>query len=302
MTKPSNKIILTIGVIVILASATRATGQTQCLYVGEPRTISDNLDVDHVGTLDPGQTLWINCSGGAVPGTDFDPGNTGIQVDALAKTGYSTATTDYLFEEVINNEVTLLLSVEGDPDIYFELPNGDNGQWLEDAATVDVDGMEFWGDSIEDSYSVVGDPGGVSVFVTSFQGATAVQITQSQILAGVQSLGVGLGLAASDIDVDAMMSGLIDNQLMFSVAPVADLDGGEIFVLDLTTMTATYLLHGDHLWDTNFNVMATFGVANENINALEAIGVPPIPVPSPSSFSLLALGSLILARWRRQVR
>ncbi len=270
------------------------TAQLDCLLVGEPRTISNSIDVDHLGIPDPGQTLWIDCFGGSILGTDFDKGDRGLQIDALAKTGFSVDTQDAFFRNVIDNEVPLLISVTGDPNIYFEMPGGRRDLWLPGAARDDVDGMEFWGDSIEDSYSEVGDPGGVSLVVTDRQGANPGVITQSQILQGIQSLGVGLDLRPEDIDVDATMSGLSgvsEDLLMFSVVPAGDLDGGEVFVLDMTTMTAEFLSHGGHLWNTEFNVMAAFGVLNENINGLEAL-------PAPGTLSLLGLA--VMARGRRR--
>ena len=38
--------------------------------------------------------------------------------------------------------------------------------------------------------------------------------------------------------------------------------------------TAHYLFHGGHLWNTEFEVMATYNTASENINALEAANIP----------------------------
>lgn len=113
------------------------------------------------------------------------------------------------------------------------------------------------------------------------------------LLSGIQSLGIGQSLTVEDIDLDDSMrwNELDGGFLAFSVAPVFDdfggivLDGGEIFVLDLSTLTAQFLFHGGHLWDTDFDVMNTFGLANENINAIEA-------VPAPSTFVLLALAGL----------
>jgi len=62
------------------------------------------------------------------------------------------------------------------------------------------------------------------------------------------------------------------DSIVFTVAPVADLDGGEIFVLDLET-----------------------GVASENVNALEAL-------PEPGTALLLGFGLSLLAGAKRNRR
>ena len=80
-----------------------------------------------------------------------------------------------------------------------------------------------------------------------------------------------------------MMSGL---DIIFSIAPIDIYDGGEIWVWDgLTHGGATFLSHGGHLWNTAFPVMATFGTASENVNALEAVAVP-----EPAILALLIPG------------
>lgn len=71
--------------------------------------------------------------------------------------------------------------------------------------------------------------------------------------------------------------------VLFSLRPillngVTLFDGGEIWVWHATDQNAQFLNQGGHLWDTQFDVMATFGVASENINAIESVGIPLPPV------------------------
>ena len=254
------------------------------------REFSDDFDRNPDGSANPGNVLFFSCGGGIPafggPPTnspkDFNPG----QVDSLARDN------DRFFPEARDNQVPLLISVEDDPNIYFEKPSGERNVWVFDAAEEDLDGLEIWGDSLVTDYSLQGDPGGISLFSTST--TFPITITQTQILNAIQGLGIGLNLSAASIDVDATMRHATLNQLMFSVAPIQDLGGGEIFVLNLVSGAAIYLNHGGHLWDTNFNVIAAFNVVNENVNAIEA-------VPEPATAVLLGFGLLAVMACCRRV-
>ncbi len=290
------------GAVIILSCSGLALGQstsTPCSEV-QNREFSDDVDVDQNGVSDPGQVLWFDCFGGALdnPFRDVvEPNNFGLQVDALANRN------DRLFLPFVSDGVEMIFSVEDDRNIYFEREQtGAFGLWNENVARQDVDALEVWGDSNSDHHSFQGDPGGVSLV---YEGTLGIQnVMQSQLLAGIQSLGIGLSLQPEDLDLDAAMrwnEAASEGLLAFSVVPVDDgfgnviLDGGEIFVLNLDTSTAEFLFHGGHQWDTDFEVMGTFGLDNENINAIEAVA------PTPSALALLAIGGFFERRRCRRI-
>lgn len=285
MTRRDRRVIRGIALGGLFCVSPVAEAQIPCSQV-QSREFSDNPDVNALGALDPGQTLFFNCDEGLVytdTVRDYD-----AELDGLG------VRQDALFTEAVENEVDLIVSMENNPNIYFERPGGERGLWERDVARVDVDALEVWGDSLSDAYSSPGDPTGDSIISLSILFPEA--ITQSQILEALQSLEVGLDLFSLDIDVDGFMRQNIgSNRLLFSIAPVGPFDGGEIFVMDVDTLTATYLDHGGHLWDTDFDVMGAFDVDNENINAIEAI-------PEPCTSLLVAIGALVLLRHRRLAR
>lgn len=243
------------------------------------KEFSDFIDRDHLDNPDPEQTLLWDGLGGTADG--FDYGGNG-EVDAMANFA------DALFGDVTNNKAALLFSVEGDNQIYFESITGEGGIWATapvidgNNPITDVDGLEVWGpvaDPDANRYSLAGDPGGTSVF--SFDSATGMSaplITTADI---AEAIGVGAA-NADEIEVDAMMTfGEQANiaEILFSIAPTNALgfDGGEIWLWNTANQglgAANFLDHGGHLWDTAFDVQGTFGVASENINALEAASVP----------------------------
>ncbi len=289
--------VLSASVLAISFLSSAAVGQNTsalCEVVFN-REFSDNIDVDMFGIPDPGQVLFFDCFGGTLDNIfrDLDRANFGFQVDALANRN------DRLFQALVNDNAELIFSVTGDRNIYFERENtGRNDVWVEDVAINDVDALEVWGDSNSDWHSFQGDPDGVALFYVGDLGF--VNIMQTDILTGLQSLGIGFDLDPTDVQLDASMRftfGL--DQLVFSLEPIDDdrgdpiLDGGEIFVMDMTTNTAEYLSHGGHLWDTDFDVMGTFGVANENINAIDA-------VPTPGVLAFLVIGGLLGSKRRRR--
>jgi hypothetical protein len=95
------------------------------------------------------------------------------------------------------------------------------------------------------------------------------------------------------MDVDAIMTQ--GRNVIYSIEPLSvpgtpiAFDGGEIFIYKGANTPTTFLNHGGHLWDTAFDVRATFGVQNENVDALEAAATF---VPEPGCAVLAAWGLL----------
>ncbi len=101
-----------------------------------------------------------------------------------------------------------------------------------------------------------------------------------------------------------------NEQVTFSIRPIdlspfsqpgglllPDFDGGEIFLYDGPGIPTSFLVHGGYTWDTALDIMGTFGVPSENIDALESVSVP-----EPGSLLLAACGALGLMAWRRRRR
>jgi len=51
-----------------------------------------------------------------------------------------------------------------------------------------------------------------------------------------------------------------------------------------------FLQHGGHVWDTDFDVQGTLGALSENIDALEAVGVPE---PTTMALAVLSLACML---------
>ncbi len=169
------------------------------------------------------------------------------------------------------------------------------------------------------------DPGMTSVWhvpasVPGTLGPVAVPLVSvselAAAIAGLATIPVPPSLLQESLDLDALMlndvfyeevPGAIPvrrARLNFSIDPIVDpatgavvFDGGEIFVWDFDStmpiMPASFLLHGGHLWDTAFPVMATFGTATENVNGLESVPEPATAV------GLLTLVCLWIGQRRR---
>ncbi|NEQ82345.1 MAG: hypothetical protein F6K26_19445 [Moorea sp. SIO2I5] len=232
---------------------------------------SNSVDKNTNGSADPGQTL--NWFGNGTTTDGFDYGIRG-QVDAMANSG------DAFFGAVIRNRATLVFSTSFDDKIYYETPTGANNIWATakqidkpgpgiDLGVTDVDGLELWGPTDANRFSVYGDPKVAVYDYDPITGTTSALYTQEEI---AKAIGVGEKFADL-VNLDAMMT-FGRNLIMFSIDPIEEvgLDGGEIWVWQRGSGAAQFLKHGGHVWNTSFNVMKTFGTASENVNALEAIG------------------------------
>jgi len=298
------KKILLASLCVLMAASVVWANAVNPLTAVAGKEYSNNFDEDSVGVADPHQNIAWDGLGNAWDTFDYTgaggyPG--GSQVDALANRG------DAYFYEVINNEVPMLTSFTGTGDIHYtEAVPGAHatppkvGIWATAAiinAAIppdDVDGLEVWGlDVLDDAdrFSLVGDPfvqgfGRVSVWDYDSGNHMAIPFVTAAVIAGA----IGRIDLAYDIDLDAMMT--YGDTIMFSIAPTDVFDGGEIWVWIVGSGSATSLVHGGCTWDTGHSVRDHFGVATENINALEA-------VPEPATVVILGLGGLALLYRRR---
>jgi hypothetical protein len=235
---------------------------------------------------------------------------TSNRVDALANHG------DLFFWEVaFLNTAALLVSVTGDSPgangtaIWSESIFGATAPWatklqIDHGGVIDLDGLEVWGPDgpngdDSDRFSIFGDPNGWSVYhYNLLTGVVTPYISQAFI-------GAAIGLPTDfwhELDLDSLMAwddgDTIfgpDDWILFSIRPLPGFfDGGEIWTLNGLGVAA-FLNHGGHIWDTAFDVMGTFGVNNENIDALEAVAVP-----EPGTWAMLVLGSVALLIARRR--
>jgi len=262
---------------------------------------TDLPDIDQNGVGDPEQVLMWSGLGNVWNGNDFGgPG----EIDSLGNSG------DYLFNEVIANKASLIFSVGGWGNIFYEDPDGTTGIWATPAQInaakppLDVNALEVWGsDSYSDSnmFSLQGDyVSGVSVYAWSGAGS-APWLTQAQI-----ANAIGIPNLVQLVEVDGLMTwnmGEFDmwddgDAVLFSIAPITDpvtgallFDGGEIWSWNFGQANAQFLNHGGHIWNTAFSVQNALGINEENVNALEAVNV----VPEPSSILILGTGIIGMA-------
>jgi hypothetical protein len=294
------------------------------------KDFSDNPDRNAAGVADPEQVIAWDGIGGVRDSLDYDePPNTRPQYPPPTEIDALGASQDALFNAVIANQAALLISVETDPTILFEratgFPNAPSGVgvWATaqdiDAMNPpnDTDGLELWGPNNEDDsfrYSLAGDPftqtanpRRVAIWEYDDDGMTSIPHTLTTDLAAAidrQFGGNGMGVYWSELvetmDVDAIM--VLGERAIFSIRPLTVLgtpiafDGGEIFVYESGATPTMFLNHGGHLWDTGFDVMGTFLVPSENVDALEAVSQF---VPEPASWLLLAWSLVIAAATRR---
>ena len=175
--------------------------------------------------------------------------------------------------------------------------------------------------SLED-FGPLGIPDPLGVSVWDYAAGVSTPLWLATEIAFAVSVAAGLPpgeLNEQQINLDGMMTFTgeeIDpltgavipvDDLMFTIDPIGPaaaplFDGGEIFVARRTggiggPIGASFLFHGGHLWDTAFPVAATFGLASENVNALESVASA---VPEPASVVLAALALLGLTGLTRR--
>jgi hypothetical protein len=289
---------------------------------------STDQDTDHAGNLDPGQTvMWVD-QYNVWDGVDYcnsgtggsGPAAPGYEADELANCR------DKYLLDLIDNRVSLVVSVDNSADIYYHkssLLGGGHGIWAyasqinADAVPTDIDGLELWGPaekSDANMYSAVNDPeepgtGKVSVF--KYDEDTGVStpwlmtsVLWNNIILDNGTLAKNAGLTEGQIDLDGLMTWDVNDdgsfgpgdKVVFSIKPVSDLfDGGEIWVYSYEDDTAHFLEQGGVTWNTANNVRTALGLgaqASENIDAIEAL-------PEPATLTLVLLGGLALGRRKR---
>lgn len=311
-----------------------SSAQALCIPSGVPGFICPDLttgkeystrpDTDATGLPASLQTLlWVGGEPTALPASaqnGFNYGPAGLpwgrEVDAMANTA------DHLYYHVLpgksvdRDEVHLLFNVGNESVIRWETPGfASSNIWgtppvaATDISTQSVDALEVWGGNglvgaDANRFSLVNDAQiGWSVFgYDRTNGAVIPWITTVQI---ANAIDLDLNYLGQ-LDVDALMVGDFDKYLLFSIAPIVDaagktvFDGGEIWTWKLADPKAKYLDHGNHLWDTDFDVALTYGLTSENVTVLEAVDVS--AVPEPQTWALLLAGIAGLAsRSRRRL-
>ena len=255
-------------------------------------------DQDSTGTPNPHLTReWLG-DGTTTDSLDYSAALAAIippvapitEVDALANLG------DYLFDEVVNDYSTLLVSprelqpspISGLDEIYYQTstPFGSQrGSWARNAPDIGgappvgtnvppegIDGLEVWGPADHNMFSLYDDPfdasgRNVSVFYFDVGNGTAAPYIYND------ELRAAIGADPSTdpfIDLDAMMvyddtGDAIFNandSILFSIEETLSsggtYHGGELWVWTFGG-AATFLNHGGVVWDTANQPGALFG-------------------------------------------
>jgi hypothetical protein len=261
---------------------------------------STQFDLDAANSNTPGQSLFWDGLGGTRNAARYSDTR---QLDALANQS------DALFDAVRRNAANLLISIQGDfggKSIYAIDPAGKISIWADNStiktpppSAFDLDALEIWGADLvvnANVYSLEADvlPDGLSsasVIRRKANGSVEVMFNQNDI-----ANAIGRPDLADVIDLDALM--VSDNKLLFSIRPVGEFDGGEIWDWS-GSGSASFLSFGGVTWDTNFGIQQYFAnqgfqVRSENIDALEAASTVPGPLP--------VLGASAAFGWSRRLR
>jgi hypothetical protein len=288
---------------------------------------TDALDVTHVPSphaVQPTQIGMFDGIGGAQDGlrlSDYATNIGGFHIDAQSQVR------DVLFEEARDNRVSLIVSTSFDQmlgggiALAAERTTGAVQPFAASTQIVshphaggqlrDVDSIDLWGPEGQPHaafYSFRDDPNNTSIYTLQ---ALAFGFLQPYLTRGEIAGAIGNTGLTPLIDVDALMVHDIGtgftpfdgdfgpgDSIMFSIAPIPNpeggdfYDGGEVWVWE-HGQPAQFLNHGGHLWNTAFNVGAAFGVQTENIDALEAVGVPE---PGTAALALCALSCQYIIR------
>ena len=153
----------------------------------------------------------------------------------------------------------------------------------------------------------------VAIYAYTPAGNTSVHHTLTTDLAASIDMLIDGGLGYGEpiwgqlvelMDVDAIMT--FGTQVTFSIAPITiQLPTGRPSSSTAARYLSTtdraspldYLKQGGYTWDTLLDIRGTFGVPEENIDALEGVAVP-----EPACLALLLAGVLAVSQSRRRRR